>query len=101
MDLTDCYDEAAKVLSYTRKITFDGKRLKIRDEFSTAVPAVAEMTIFSEVKNPDITANYPVKRSAVKFTDPKMINSWGEEITRTDISTGEKIKSGVVEVTLQ
>ena len=101
MDLTDSYDEAAKLLSYTRKITFDGKRLKIRDEFTTAEPVVAEMTIFSEVENPDITANYPVKRSVVKFTDPKMINSWGEKITRSDISTGKKMKSGVVEVTLQ
>ena len=75
--------------------------MKIRDEFTTAEPAVAEITIFSEVENPDITANYPVKRSVVKLTDPKMINSWGEKITRSDISTGKKIKSGVVEVTLQ
>ena len=101
MDLTDCYEEAAQLLSYTRTITFDGTKLQICDEYSTKEPVIAEMTIFSEIENPQITSNHKQERSVTTFTDPKLIDSWGKSVTRIDIRTEEKSTSGVVEVTLQ
>ncbi len=98
IELAGCYPAELGLESYTRKLIFDGGTVTLRDEYKAAKELTPEMTIFSEVENPVLKSNLPVKSEKFKLEDNKLKANWGSELTRLTVS-GVPAKSGTVELT--
>lgn len=119
-DIAGAYPAEAKVKSWIRSYTLDGRKLTIADNYvlsevlasnqinfltwgKVTFPSTGKVSI--EVKGQKVELNYPSQFKAeletVKLDDPRLSNVWGKEIYRITLKTEEKKITGNYKFVIQ
>lgn len=119
-DIAGAYPAAAKVKSWIRSYTLDGRKLTITDNYAlnevlapnqinfltwgkVTFPSAGKVCI--EVKGEKVELDYPsqfkAELEAIKLDDPRLSNVWGKEIYRITLKTEEKKATGNYKFVIQ